>query len=145
LLDFDRLRIERKPGITRIHLFKGAQDDFRQHLRAPSFGVFVLFQNIHPGTFSQNEAIAIDRTHHLIVTANGGDASLSVVRQVSDSDYRAVETVGTRAMARTMFVLFCDDSRIFFSARSASFLDRRFRSRSRCHERDQRRHDAIHD
>jgi DNA-binding beta-propeller fold protein YncE len=48
------------------------------------------------------DAIAIDRTHHLIVTANGGDASLSVLRQVSDSDYRAVETVGTRAMARTM-------------------------------------------
>ena len=30
LLDFDRLRIEQKLGITRIHLFEGAQDGFRQ-------------------------------------------------------------------------------------------------------------------
>ena len=30
LLDFNRLRIERKLGITRIHLFQGAQDDLGQ-------------------------------------------------------------------------------------------------------------------
>src|SRR6266513_463884 len=39
LLDFDRLRIEGKLGITRIHLFEGAQDDLSQGKVARPFMV----------------------------------------------------------------------------------------------------------
>src|SRR6185312_1501941 len=35
--------------------------DFRVNPRSASLSVFVLFEHEHPGTFSQNEAVAIGR------------------------------------------------------------------------------------
>src|SRR5262249_9355868 len=49
------------------------------------------------------DAIAVNRAESLIVTANGVDASLSVIRYGAGmSDLQLVDTVGTRPMARTM-------------------------------------------
>ena len=46
--------------------------------------------------------LAIDAARHLIVSANGQDGSLSVVRQLGPDKYALVETVATRPMARVL-------------------------------------------
>jgi DNA-binding beta-propeller fold protein YncE len=49
------------------------------------------------------DAIAVNHAENLIVTSNGVDASLSVIRYGTGlNDLQLVETVGTRPMARTM-------------------------------------------
>ena len=48
--------------------------------------------------------IAVDDARHLIVTANGLDGTMSVIRQQGPSDFALVETIATRPMARGLAI-----------------------------------------
>lgn len=48
------------------------------------------------------DAIAFNRRDNLVITANGGDGTLSVIGQRSADRYELIETIGTRPLARTM-------------------------------------------
>ena len=48
------------------------------------------------------DGMAHDEASHLFVTANGVDATLSVIRQDGPDAYALVETIGTRPMARVI-------------------------------------------
>jgi hypothetical protein len=48
------------------------------------------------------DGLVLDKHRHLIVTANGVDANLSVIRQDGPDSYTSVATVGTRPMARVL-------------------------------------------
>ncbi len=48
------------------------------------------------------DGLVIDHDNHMIITSNGADANLSVIRQRSPEEYELVETIGTRPMARVM-------------------------------------------
>ena len=60
----------------------------------------------------------IDRKRHLIVTANGTDGTMSVIRQAGPNEYALVETIATRPMARVLAI--DPDTQRLFSV-SASF------------------------
>ncbi|GAB3627652.1 hypothetical protein PTE30175_02345 [Pandoraea terrae] len=47
------------------------------------------------------DEVLFDERARQIVTANGEDANMTVIQQVSANDYRVAETVGTQPMART--------------------------------------------
>jgi DNA-binding beta-propeller fold protein YncE len=48
------------------------------------------------------DGMTFDHDHHLIVTSNGMDANLAVIKQLGPDNYKLVETVGTRPMARVL-------------------------------------------
>ncbi len=48
------------------------------------------------------DGLAVDDRRHLIVTANGGDGTLSVIRQDAPDAYVPVETIATMPMARLL-------------------------------------------
>ncbi len=48
--------------------------------------------------------IAVDEARHLIVTANGLDGTMSVIRQKGPSEFALVETIATRPMARDLAI-----------------------------------------
>lgn len=48
------------------------------------------------------DGLVVDRENRMIVTSNGADANLVVIRQHSANEYKIVEVVATRPMARTM-------------------------------------------
>lgn len=48
------------------------------------------------------DGLVLDEQRHLIVTANGVDANLSVIRQDGPDSYTSLATVGTRPMARVL-------------------------------------------
>ena len=48
--------------------------------------------------------IAVDKARHLIVTANGLDGTMSVIRQQGPSEFALVETIATRPMARDLAI-----------------------------------------
>ena len=48
------------------------------------------------------DGMAHDEEHHLLITANGVDSTMSVIRQDGPDKYTLVETVGTRPMARVI-------------------------------------------
>ena len=50
------------------------------------------------------DGLVMDPERHLIVTANGADGTMSVIRQDSPNDYSLVETIATRPMARTLAI-----------------------------------------
>lgn len=50
------------------------------------------------------DGIALDLQRHLIVTANGIDGTMSVIRQNAPNDYALVETIATRPMARVIAI-----------------------------------------
>jgi DNA-binding beta-propeller fold protein YncE len=50
------------------------------------------------------DGMVVDHENHLIVTANGADANLTVIRQDGPDEYRLVETISTRPMARVLAI-----------------------------------------
>ena len=58
------------------------------------------------------DGMAHDEANHLFITANGVDASLSVIRQDSPDSYKLVVTIGTRPMARAI-AMDADSKRLF--------------------------------
>ncbi len=48
------------------------------------------------------DGMAHDEANHLFITANGGDATMSVIRQDGPDSYKLVETIMTRPMARVI-------------------------------------------
>ena len=48
------------------------------------------------------DALVVDERRHLIVTANGGDGTMNVIRQNTPDAYVPVETIATRPMARLL-------------------------------------------
>ncbi|RJG20894.1 YncE family protein [Massilia cavernae] len=48
------------------------------------------------------DGMAFDHDKHLIVTSNGMDANLVVIRQLGPDQYQLVETIGTRPMVRVL-------------------------------------------
>ncbi len=48
------------------------------------------------------DGMAHDEEHHLLITANGVDGTMSVIRQDGPDKYSLVETVATRSMARVL-------------------------------------------
>lgn len=48
------------------------------------------------------DGMIFDHDNHLIVTSNGMDANLVVIKQLGPDNYKLVETVGTRPMARVL-------------------------------------------
>ena len=63
--------------------------------------------------------LALDSKRHLIVTANGAAANLSVIRQDGPDGYSLVETISTRPMARGL-ALDPNSSRLFTVAASVT-------------------------
>lgn len=66
------------------------------------------------------DGMAVDHKRGLIVTSNGGDSSLTVIRQESPDTYRLVGNVQTRPQARTMQI---DerDGRLYLVTADATF------------------------
>ena len=50
------------------------------------------------------DGLVIDRQRHLVVTANGTDGTMSVIRQDAPNEYALVETIATRPMARSLAI-----------------------------------------
>ncbi|MGI4955538.1 MAG: YncE family protein [Janthinobacterium lividum] len=50
------------------------------------------------------DGLVSDEARHLIVTANGLDGTMSVIRQAGPNEYALVETIATRPMARTVAI-----------------------------------------
>src|SRR5262249_27253790 len=50
------------------------------------------------------DGLVLDEHRHLIVTANGVDANLSVIRQNGPDSYTPVAAIGTRPMARVLVI-----------------------------------------
>lgn len=48
------------------------------------------------------DGLVFDEARRLIITANGGDATLSLIQQDGADSYKLVETIGTRPMARVL-------------------------------------------
>jgi DNA-binding beta-propeller fold protein YncE len=46
--------------------------------------------------------LAFDRDNHLVITANGADANMTVIRQLDPDRYALVETIATRPKARVL-------------------------------------------
>jgi hypothetical protein len=46
--------------------------------------------------------LVFDRDNHLIITANGADANMTVIRQLGPDRYAMVETIATRPKARVL-------------------------------------------
>jgi len=58
------------------------------------------------------DGMAYDETNHLFVTANGVDATMSVIRQDGPDSYKLGETVATRPMAQVI-AMEADGKRLF--------------------------------
>ena len=50
------------------------------------------------------DGMVLDRTRRLIVTANGTDASMSIIRENGPNDFALVETTSTRPLARVLAI-----------------------------------------